>query len=791
MKIKNLSCTQFAGIRDRDISFTDGVNVICGANESGKSTTANLIARTLFQNAKLDRRSGKDFIEKYLPCTRKGSTFAGDFADGKITFETENGTYTLSKEWCADARCTLSTPDGSVRDQARIDEILKEALLYGEGVYSDLLLSSQSNTDTALKTLLDAKEKSDAKTELTDVVSQAFAESDGISTDAIEQAIQKKIDDLTGKHWDIALEKPARKAGRWSSGLGEVLKAYYALEDANAVLDTISTLEAEADRAANYYADRDSDARAAEDAYQKFNAFASNLILQSERKKAVARVEAELGKIRSVLAQWPALEQALSQAKTLRTELANRDLLDKYEAARKIVDEINALDPNTANMPCPGDDEIKLVKTAQRKITTLENQLCGMNLTAAITMLGGNTVEVTSVRTGQTIDVSHGAAAINEAVKLVIPGVMEMQLAPANVDVAAIEGQIAENRRAVSDICAKYAVSSSETLEALARMITDARTKLEAANGRLKLLLGATTFEALEADAAAITAAPRTRAEITGDITALCGGSDIARFITARETVIDGYQAEYGGVNDLKIKAFDLDAELKRAQDSAATVENVPAEYASISDPEAYLAQLQSDLEQKRELREKALTAKTASASKLESYQENISGDPAADVERAARILDEQKALLAHWQHISQVFQQQKANLHANPMQDIADSFSRYLGIISDGRVYSEFPEANKLAMQVYSNDRLMDYSKLSEGTKETVSLAFRLAVLDHLFPNGGGVIVLDDPFTDMDPQRTAQGCRLIRECAQQHQVIFLTCREEYFDMLGGNHIRF
>ncbi len=122
-------------------------------------------------------------------------------------------------------------------------------------------------------------------------------------------------------------------------------------------------------------------------------------------------------------------------------------------------------------------------------------------------------------------------------------------------------------------------------------------------------------------------------------------------------------------------------------------------------------------------------------------------------------------------------------------MQDIAERFTHYLSIISGGKVSSEFPEADKLNMNIYSDNKLLDYGKLSEGTKETVSLAFRLAVLDHLFPDGGGVIVFDDPFTDMDAERTAQSCELIKECAKQHQVIFLTCKEDYFEMLNGNNI--
>ena len=68
MKIRNVSCRQFAGVRNQNVVFTDGINVVFGQNESGKSTLVNLLSRTLFQDAKLskNKKPDKEFVEQYL-----------------------------------------------------------------------------------------------------------------------------------------------------------------------------------------------------------------------------------------------------------------------------------------------------------------------------------------------------------------------------------------------------------------------------------------------------------------------------------------------------------------------------------------------------------------------------------------------------------------------------------------------------------------------------------------------------------------------------------------------------
>lgn len=790
MKITRVSCEQFAGARDRAVSFTDGINVIYGKNESGKSTLVNLLFATLFQRAKLDNRSDRAFKDLYFPAAKKGRSAVGDFIDGKVTIETDQGTYTLSKVWGAGADCRLSTPDGTIRDPEDVDELLKEVLVYGRGVYEDLLFTSQSATERALISLLDESAKKETKQEIVGAVSQAFAESDGIPMDVIEQAIVDRIAAIEGKHWDADRDAPAYKAGRWANGLGEILMAYYAWEDAADALDRISRAETDLLRAVTEYNEKDAAARTAEEAYQRFNTFAGRLAAQGERKKNLDRLARDIAKVAEVLSKWPQLDTAVECAKALKEEKIHRDALDLQAAVQAERARITPEDVKLAEEACPATGELAQVQRAQRELAMLENQLCGMNLTAAVQMLGGHEVEITSLRTGAPISLTDGNAAITEAVLITVPGVMEMRLSPANVNVEALEAQMAACKETMTAILGKYDAASVEALERHAKAVEAAKFAIDQMNNRIARLMGALSMAQLDEMVAAAPASVRDKAAIEAEIAALCGG-DVSSFITRNEALLENYAAEYGSLNDLKAKAFDLEMERKRTEESVASVEDLPAEYAAITDPDAHLANLQAEVKRQQTLREQALTRKTEAAGRLDSATTDVDGDPAEAEARTRRKLEETKTKLAHWKHIYEVFLAQKENVHNNPTQDIADRFLQYLSLISDGRISSDFPDAEKLNMLIYSNDTLLDYGKLSDGTKETVSLAFRLAVLDHLFPEGGGVIVLDDPFNDMDQDRVAQSCLLLKECARRHQVIFLTCREEYLPLLQGNEIRF
>ena len=792
MKIRELYSKQFAGLcLDDPICFEDGVNVVCGRNESGKSTLVNLISRLLFQKAKLSGAAGKKFGEQYFPVARKGSSISGDNAEGKITLETDEGKFTLSKSWGVNFGTQLDTPDVTLKGQDKIDEIMNGILTYGEGVYSELLFSSQKNASEALNKLLDPVGMKDVKREITERISQAFAESDGISVDVIEQKIKEKIDELSG-NWDVNRDVPKVKKtpGRWEKGNGEVLKAYYALEDAGKVRDDLNNLITKADQAAEEFREKDKSAEEAKKAYENYEKSVAALEKRSSLQKEFAAAGSTLEKMEAALTNWPRFETEYKEASQLSKELKDRELADLYKKVRKVQDDINQLTETLKDKACPEKTEIINVKRAQENKKAQESKLSRMNIAADIRMLGGNTLEVTSLRTGESVYFSEDHIDISEAVKIIVPGVLEMTLAPANVNVSDVQREIEFAECTVQQIFEKYNVKELAELEELADKMSEAMNALRSSKERQENLLNGQIFEEVEKAFQALEEEPLPLGEIRKKISMLCGDQTLTEFIAGRKAQIDYYSGDYVNLENLKKTADKTRNEQKRLEEELNKLPVIPEAYLKIDNPQEYLQELENRKKSKLDEQKKADVDKAVVNTQLEHYQDQLKVDPDEELERAEREFKEKKELLRHWMHISEKLKEQKEQIQEHPLTDLSEQFAKYLGIITGGRVSSELPDEDKLNVSILSNQRPMGYDLLSEGTKGTISLAFRLAVVDHLFPEGGGVIILDDPLTDMDEERAEQSCKLIREFAKRHQVIFLTCRENYHDKLEGNLIR-
>ncbi len=791
MKICKISTSQFAGLRKSSVSLTDGINTICANNESGKSTFVNLLSHTLFKSPKLHAKHDKAFIDRFFPA-KQTDAFAGDFIDGKVAFEVEGEVYTLIKTWLAKGTgsCELITPSVSLRDPDAIEAALRSLLVYGSGIYYELLFPSQADYAASLKALLDAAASTDAKDELAKAAAKALSESGGVTSEMLRSSIEEKINTITGKHWNAERAMPVFRPGnkRWSKEIGPIHEAYYALEDAKKTLQELSSLEEELSAACFRHAELKQELERATAELERFRRYSGMISLSNERKKRILSLQEEVDRLSNAAKNWPVLTEKRENALRLLRESEQRDLLDLYEKAKELRDELTTLSSALEAVTVPGSEQLAAANALQKEIDRLELQL-RMDIGICIKMLGSQQAEVRKLVSNELIPFGDGRFSVSESVSVTVPGVMEMTLAPASVDADEIRQRIKAKSLELGKFLAEYGVDSVSALVEVSKKAEETSRRISSLESRLQFMLDGKSYESLESEALAITDPVRSAQEIRSDAVSLGVRTELSSFIARLDASIEDLENQYGSQEALRLKLSRLEEDLTDARSILESMSSIPAEYTSVSDPESHLKMLERNVDSYREHCEAALSEKVSNSTALEHFKQELSCDPKAEVERCTFEFERQMAMLRRWTHILRVLDKIDSDITASPLQDLADSFTHNLSILTGGRDISDLPKNAGLAVNIYSNGARVNYDALSEGTKEAVFLAFRLAVLDHLFPEGG-VLVLDDPLTNMDDERRLRSCEMIREYGSRHQIIFLTCSNIYEKLLNGSRVQ-
>ena len=64
----------------------------------------------------------------------------------------------------------------------------------------------------------------------------------------------------------------------------------------------------------------------------------------------------------------------------------------------------------------------------------------------------------------------------------------------------------------------------------------------------------------------------------------------------------------------------------------------------------------------------------------------------------------------------------------------------------------------------------------LSSGYKDLIDLCYRLALAKAMYGGEQPILILDDPFTNLDEEKLANGLELIKKISDEYQVLYLTC---------------
>ncbi|MCR5830334.1 MAG: AAA family ATPase [Lachnospiraceae bacterium] len=119
-----------------------------------------------------------------------------------------------------------------------------------------------------------------------------------------------------------------------------------------------------------------------------------------------------------------------------------------------------------------------------------------------------------------------------------------------------------------------------------------------------------------------------------------------------------------------------------------------------------------------------------------------------------------------------------KETLSSRYIKPILDKFMYYHTMITGQNTREYMVDAN-IDVSVKEQGMNRSVLQLSKGLRDVVGLSLRMAFIDVMFPQEKPILILDDPFVNLDRANLEAAEKLMRIIAKDYQVIFFAAREE------------
>ena len=481
---------------------------------------------------------------------------------------------------------------------------------------------------------------------------------------------------------------------------------------------------------------------------------------------------------------WPIQEERVTEGERLLELKKERerkekksDLKKRISKIKKISEEIKELQQDVTSWP-DFQRDFEEALDLENDIALNRATLSGATLHATIKMTGKHMAQVDL--DGKIQSVKDLDCYVSGYFSMTIPGIAEVLVVPPEIDVESIQQRIEDAQQRIDEILDEYCVSELSALEDLSEEYEENVAKLNKKNAELEVLLDSKTLEEYRSMLEEIDDDPNVCIPHNLDalIESYLRGSrvlDVA--ISLAQSAINGYRGEYSTIDGLKETIDNLEASIESQEDR---IEKLT---------------LKSDISKEQfDIMLKECDEKLHALDRqIGEYQTMLGqlGEPANIVDLEA----ERNRLKDQWESLRRMYynyQKIKEDFLVCLKQDdhrfdeFHAKFNEYLATISGNSLTMN--DNNGLFLTSGQNPVSKDI--LSAGTRKTVLLAFRLAVLSYYFPNGDGLIVLDDDLLDMDPDRRLQAVALLKSFSEKNQIIFTTCDPAVAELLGGNQIK-
>jgi exonuclease SbcC len=800
MILSKITLSPFAGIPRLDLNFTDGLNVVLGANETGKSTVFHALYNVMFIEAKLTPGRFKRLMNRFLPVG------GGDTIAVELHFKHKNADHFLKRKWGPSAEAQLKLPNGNIiSDEATIAEYLETCLNASEGTYRSVLMTKQSSLTSTLEAL--KNEHSDTVKSLGDILKTAVLETDGVSIETFRDRLETQFNDYFN-HWDPAKNYPDGGRGiekPWKKQVGKILQAYYDKESVRVEFEKAFQIEEAIDRANENIAETKKQ-RDDIEGYVTANKKAADDA--QERKVLLVQIEnvgKDLEEYKKINRDWPIRENTLQdlkrklpdleknveelKKKKIRAEQVekNRKNVETYKAVsarKKLVIEAEKKLKSTQVLT---DKDLGEIDHAFRQLNLLKTELeAGKLSEAKKSVIVSMTKDLEAPREENLTPGESQSFEAGGRLRLDHPD-WKMEVTTGEGDFADLVQKIEAAEKALDKLFKKHNVRSLEEAKKIHRVYETCRQALKTAQDNLKTDLGDTNFEELESSVKNVAELPDT--EPIGDV--------VEKLVTTQnqlekmnadlfqqQKVLDAYKEKYKDPDSLLLTMTDSiqkEKELNKKLDALSPmpdgVENVDAFIEAYKHKQEELTRLNEDLN-KLEIERAKIHPPDQSSEELQEQLDELN-------EKFEIVSRKGKAI----QRVKQVADELSEHVDQQAFLGLKNDIESFISNMTDNR-YKEIKIDESLPTGFVREDgNIVETDLLSTGTLDVLGLALRLSMANYFLKEQEAFLVMDDPFVDMDPGRQSKAANLLKEYSKTKQLIIFTCHPTHADLMGGNRV--
>ncbi len=804
MIVTRLRLHPFGFFSDKEIRFLPGLNVVLGPNEAGKSTLFSAVRSSLLRT-RLKKPEFDKLMARYLPAS------GGDMARLELEFTTAEGTWVIKRQWGAGAQSELLLPGGGVlADEEKIRERLQEALPVRQGTFWKVLMTGQAELARTVESL--RSDGGGAVSDLTDMLRRTVLETGGIPVAEFRGILGGRVKE-SFLHWDDVHNGP--EAGRgidrpWKKEIGGILAAWYAregiraqharavayetaLDVVNGRLRAVEHAIAAADTflSANRKAEQDARNRRILDAQhtaiqveqRELHTVSREWPVAENRAREIRRMLEELGKSRAPLE---------AEAAEARAQEQGRALKEKHARVQRRKAQLQEARASALSVKSMSRKDVEELRKAAHAAATLKAGIEAAKLTMTITGRADLGVTVQEdfgqenprrVGLGESVELRAGGR-----IRLVSSD-MDIEVRSGDAGALVASQKEAAARETLRKLLARHEVESVEEAEERARVAEANAAAIRAAENNLQEELGGQSEEALDAEVAALGPARsmRSLADVSADLARLQSDSEaLGRELRGVSAQLTAWAARFGKLEQVVNRLAETqvqDQEISRQLSQSAPLP------AGFKDSESFLHAYEAARDESRkraeeraryadEKRDLEKRAPDQSSEEL-SHVLDLAGQDFDVALRAGQALKRISAVT------DELLGRSDTAVIAgmrSTLEPLIESMSRgrHAGVALDGSLPRGLAD---------SGGRVLGWELLSGGTRDMLALALRLAMASFFLRDSDGFLMLDDPLSEMDPERQKAAAGALRAFARDKQLIAFTCHPASAEMMGGNLI--